>query len=69
MSVWQAHKAEFDAHEDIKRVYVAYIIETLAKQSPVIQQALAADKPMIIGARYQFDSGRAEVSSFWAYDP
>ncbi len=52
MSVWQAREAELDAHEDIERVHVAHIIETLVEQSPVIQQALAADKLMIVGARY-----------------
>ena len=64
MSVWQAHEAELDAHEDIERVHVAHIIETLVEQSPVIQQALAADKLMIVGARYQLDSGKVEVLSF-----
>ena len=56
--------AELDAHEDIERVHVAHIIETLVEQSPVIQQALAADKLMIVGARYQLDSGKVEVLSF-----
>ena len=64
MSVWQAREAELDAHEDIERVHVAHIIETLVEQSPVIQQALAADKRMIVGARYQLDSGKVEVLSF-----
>ena len=64
MSVWQAREAELDAHEDIERVHVAHIIETLVEQSPVIQQALAADKLMIVGARYQLDSGKVEVLSF-----
>ena len=63
-SVWQAREAELDAHEDIERVHVAHIIETLVEQSPVIQQALAADKLMIVGARYQLDSGKVEVLSF-----
>ena len=64
MDVWQAREAELDAHEDIERVHVAHIIETLVEQSPVIQQALAADKLMIVGARYQLDSGKVEVLSF-----
>ena len=64
MSFWQAREAELDAHEDIERVHVAHIIETLVEQSPVIQQALAADKLMIVGARYQLDSGKVEVLSF-----
>ena len=65
MSVWQAREAgSRDAHEDIERVHVAHIIETLVEQSPVIQQALAADKLMIVGARYQLDSGKVEVLSF-----
>ena len=47
-----------------ERVLVAHIIETLVEQSPVIQQALATDKLMIVGARYQLDSGKVEVLSF-----
>ncbi|MRZ82712.1 carbonic anhydrase, partial [Paeniclostridium sordellii] len=31
---------------------------------PVTQQALAADKLMIVGARYKLDSGKVEVLSF-----
>ena len=31
MSVWQAREAELDAHEDIERVHVAHIIETLVE--------------------------------------
>lgn len=64
MSVWQAREAELEEHEDIERVHVAHTIETLVEQSPVIQQALAADKLMIVGARYQLDSGKVEVLSF-----
>ena len=45
-------------------MHVAHTIETLAEQSPVIQQALADDKLMIVGARYQLDSGKVEVLSF-----
>lgn len=64
MSVWQAREAELDAHEDIERVHVARTIETLVEQSPIIQQALAADQLMIVGARYQLDTGKVEVLSF-----
>lgn len=64
MSVWQAREAELKEHEDIERVHVAHTIETLVEQSPVIQQALADDKLMIVGARYQLDSGKVEVLSF-----
>ena len=64
ISVWQARQAEADCLDDIERVHVAHIIETLVEQSPVIQQALAADKLMIVGARYQLDSGKVEVLSF-----
>ena len=64
MSVWQAREAELEEHEDIERVHVAHTIETLVEQSPVIQQALADDKLMIVGARYQLDSGKVEVLSF-----
>ena len=59
MSVWQAREAELN-----ERVHVAHTIETLVEQSPVIQQALADDKLMIVGARYQLDSGKVEVLSF-----
>ena len=64
MSVWQAREAELDAHEDIERVHVAHTIETLVEQSPIIQQALAADQLMIVGARYQLSTGKVEVLSF-----
>lgn len=64
MSVWQARQAELDAHEDFERVHVAHTIEELVTRSEVIQDALAHDKLMIVGARYQLTTGKVEVLSF-----
>ncbi|KFI91712.1 carbonic anhydrase [Bifidobacterium saguini DSM 23967] len=64
ISVWQAREAELDCLDDIERVHVAHTIETLVDRSPVIQQALASEQLMIVGARYQLDTGRIEVLSF-----
>jgi carbonic anhydrase len=64
MSVWQAREAELDSHEDVERVHVANIIEILVGSSPVIQQALADGRLMVVGARYPLDSALVEVLSF-----
>ncbi|NMN01283.1 carbonate dehydratase [Bifidobacterium sp. DSM 109958] len=64
MSVWQAREAELEAHEDFERVHVAHTIEELVTRSEVIQEALAADRLMIVGARYQLSTGKVEVLSF-----
>ena len=63
-SIWQAHESELGSSEDFERVHIARTIELLVEQSEAIQQALAADKLMIVGARYQLDSGKVEVLSF-----
>ncbi|NEG72392.1 carbonic anhydrase [Bifidobacterium ramosum] len=64
ISVWQAREAELDAHEDFERVHVAHTIEELVTRSEVIQDALAHDRLMIVGARYQLSTGKVEVLSF-----
>ena len=57
MSVWQAR-------EDFERVHVARTIEELVTRSEIIQDALAHDRLMIVGARYQLSTGKVEVLSF-----
>ncbi|NMM98883.1 carbonic anhydrase [Bifidobacterium olomucense] len=64
MSVWQAREAELECAEDFERVHVARTIETLVERSEVIQQALADERLMMVGARYELESGRVEVLSF-----
>ena len=49
---------------DSLMMHIARTIELLVEQSEAIQQALASDKLMIVGARYQLDSGKVEVLSF-----
>ena len=63
-SIWQAHASELESTEDFERVHIARTIEQLVEQSEVIQRALAEDRLMITGARYQLDSGKVEVLSF-----
>lgn len=63
-SVWQARQSELDGTDDFERVHVARTIEELAMRSAVIQQALADDRLMIVGARYRLESGLVEVLSF-----
>lgn len=63
-SIWQAHESELESTEDFERVHIARTIEQLVKQSEVIQRALAEDRLMITGARYQLDTGKVEVLSF-----
>ena len=63
-SIWQAHESELESTEDFERVHIARTIEQLVEQSEVIQRALAEDRLMITGARYQLDPGKVEVLSF-----
>ena len=53
-----------DSRDDIERVHIAHTIETLVTRSAAIQQALAAEQLMIVGARYQLTDGKVEVLSF-----
>ena len=63
-SIWQAHESELESTEDFERGHIARTIEQLVEQSEVIQRALAEDRLMITGARYQLDTGKVEVLSF-----
>ena len=63
-SIWQAHESELESNEDFERVHIARTIEELVDRSDVIRQALAEDRLMLVGARYQLDSGKVEVLSF-----
>ena len=45
-------------------MHIARPIAQLVDRSEVIQRALAEDRLMITGARYQLDSGKGEVLSF-----
>lgn len=63
-SIWQAHESELESAEDFERVHIARTIEQLVERSEVIQHALAEDRLMITGARYQLDTGKVEVLSF-----
>ena len=63
-SIWQAHESELESTEDFERAHIARTIEQLVEQSEVIQRALAEDRLMITGARYQLDTGKVEVLSF-----
>ena len=63
-SIWQAHESELESTEDFERVHIARTIEQLVEQSEVIQRALAEDRLMITGARYQLDTRKVEVLSF-----
>ena len=64
MSVWQAREAELDDHADFERVHIARTIEEIVMRSDIIPDALAHDRLMIVGARYQLESGKVEVLSF-----
>lgn len=64
MSVWQAGQAEVEDTDDIERVHIARTIEALVTESSVVQEALAQERAMIVGARYQLSSGKVEVLSF-----
>ena len=64
LSIWQAREAELDSRDDFERVHIARTIEELVTRSEVIQQALASDRLIIVGARYQLTDGKVEVLSF-----
>ena len=63
-SIWQAHESELESNEDFERVHIARTIEELVDRSDVIRRELAEDRLMLVGARYQLDSGKVEVLSF-----
>lgn len=64
LSVWQARMAGLDTPEEYEQVHIARTIEHLVTHSDVIREALAADRLMIVGARYRLESGLVEVLSF-----
>ena len=57
-SVWQAREAELEDAADYERVHIARTIEELVTRSEAIQSALANDRLMIVGARYQLNPAR-----------
>lgn len=63
-SVQQARSAGLSRNEDYEQVHVAHTIEELAARSPVVRQALAEQRLMIVGARYRLAAGVVEVLSF-----
>ncbi|WP_291526883.1 carbonic anhydrase [Bifidobacterium sp. UBA744] len=64
ISVHMAREAELDSEEDFERVHIAHTIEDLVERSGVIQEALADERLMIVGARYSLTTGKVEVLSF-----
>ncbi|WEV76535.1 carbonic anhydrase [Bifidobacterium sp. ESL0800] len=63
-SVLAAQEAALSDTDDFERVHIARTIEALVDRSSVIQQALAAQRLSIVGARYQLETGKVEVLSF-----
>ncbi|WEV42792.1 carbonic anhydrase [Bifidobacterium sp. ESL0682] len=63
-SVLAAQEAALSNTDDFERVHVARTIEALVDRSTVIQEALAAQRLTIVGARYQLTNGKVEVLSF-----
>ncbi|MCO6559056.1 MAG: carbonic anhydrase [Bifidobacterium sp.] len=63
-SVLAAQEAALSDTDDFERVHIARTIEALANRSTVIQEALAAQRLSIVGARYQLTTGKVEVLSF-----
>lgn len=63
-SVLAAQEAALSDTDDFERVHIARTIEALVDRSSVIQQALAAQRLSIVGARYQLTTGKVEVLSF-----
>ncbi|MDC7285709.1 carbonic anhydrase [Bifidobacterium thermophilum] len=63
-SVLQAYEAQLRDPADIERVHIAHTIEELVDRSQPIQQALADERLIIVGARYCMDTGLVEVLSF-----
>lgn len=64
ISVWQAREAELDTADDYERVHIAHTIEALVDRSEIIQQALAAGRLTLVGARYHLTDAKVEVLSF-----
>lgn len=64
MSVWQARMAGLDTADDYEQVNIARTIEQLVTHSDTIREAVAAQRLMIVGARYRLDTGLVEVLSF-----
>lgn len=63
-SVLAAQEAALSDTDDFERVHIARTIEALVDRSTVIQEALAAQRLSIVGARYQLTTGKVEVLSF-----
>jgi carbonic anhydrase len=63
-SIWQAHESELESSEDFAVLGDQTNGTNVEAPLETIQQALASDKLMIVGARYQLDSGKVEVLSF-----
>ncbi len=61
-SIWQAHESELESDEDFERVPRCTAPSNSWSSTPEsIQQALASDRLMIVGAGYPLDSGKVEV--------
>ncbi|WEV70026.1 carbonic anhydrase [Bifidobacterium sp. ESL0775] len=63
-SVLAAQEAALSSTDDFERVHIARTIEALVDRSTIIQEALAAQRLSIVGARYQLTTGKVEVLSF-----
>ncbi|WEV47813.1 carbonic anhydrase [Bifidobacterium sp. ESL0690] len=63
-SVLAAQEAALSDTNDFERVHIARTIEALVDRSTIIQEALAAQRLSIVGARYQLTTGKVEVLSF-----
>lgn len=63
-SLLDAAEAEITDSADVERVHIARTIEQLVDRSSVIAQAVAEERLVIVGARYQLKSGVVEVLSF-----
>lgn len=63
-SIQTARDADLDSTDDFERVHVARTIEALVARSEPIRQALASQRLMLVGARYQVSTGKVEVLSF-----
>ncbi|WP_348519681.1 carbonic anhydrase [Bifidobacterium sp. ESL0769] len=63
-SILAAQEATLSDTDDFERVHIARTIEALVDRSTVIQEALAAQRLSIVGARYQLTTGKVEVLSF-----
>lgn len=63
-SIQQSRESELDSTDDYERVHIARTIEQLVDRSAIIRHALADQKIMMVGARYQLSTGKVEVLSF-----